>query len=290
MGLQRIFLPMFGNANDKLSLDGAFALANACKAHVDACLVRPDVKDAYPYLELGASFLDEIRGKIELHAESTGKQTGVKSRRQFSRACRKWGVRKITHAGKHKFASGHWTDIVGRPNLEIPRLAMLSDITVLAGPVAKDDGLVPGVLERTLLHSGRPLFFMPSGSKVRSMETAVIAWDASVPAARAAAAARPLLKGIRTIEVLSFKELYSQTADPSQLVEYLAWHGLPSRGRILTKNQNSTADALILAAAERDADILIMGGFGHSRFEEIILGGTTRDVLQRSTLPILMMH
>lgn len=290
MGYRRFLLPLLGGPNDKASLSAAFALAEGFTAHVDACFVRLDSIDTIPYLGFHDSSTEAAREEFRLHSEKKASQASARARRQFNSACKKWGVSKTFQPGKLKAPTVQWRDVIGRPELEIPQLAKLRDATVFGGPLSDYHLLIPSVLERTLLHSGRPLLFVPDGTITIPPRTAVIAWDASLPATRAVAAALPFLQDVEVVEVLTFEDEFSDTPDPAELVEYLAWHGHLSQGFVLTKPHHSIAQALIAAAKERGAEILIMGGFAHNRFEEIVFGGTTLEVLRHSMLPVLMMH
>jgi nucleotide-binding universal stress UspA family protein len=76
----------------------------------------------------------------------------------------------------------------------------------------------------------------------------------------------------------------------SHLVHHLARHGIEAQMTSLVNDQGSVASALLSHAADVKADLIVMGGYGHSRLREIVLGGTTRRILQTMTIPVLMAH
>ena len=167
----------------------------------------------------------------------------------------------------------------------------MSDLTVFAGPLTDYNQLAPWLLERTLLESGRPLLFSPDGTFETPSNCVAIAWDGSVSATRAINAALPFLKGAEKIEIFSVEEPFEEAANPTALVDYLAWHGIKSRGHVVASEENHNVRQTLLTAAEDvGADLLVMGGYAHSRFGEVVFGGTTLHAIRNAKLPILMMH
>jgi nucleotide-binding universal stress UspA family protein len=232
----------------------------------------------------------EIRQEYRHYAEVAGKKLAAKSRRQFNAACKKSGISKSKYPpGKYEIGA-HWVEVVGRPTREVPEAAKLADLTVFAGPLADYNRLIPNVLERTLLASGRPILFAPEGLSERPLAQIAIAWDASVQAARAVGAAMTFFQDAKQILVLSAKEPYAETPDPKKLVEYLAWHGISAEGQALKPDRGAVAETLLTAADEYGAELMIMGGYVHNRFEEAIFGGTTLHAIRHSQIPLFMMH
>jgi nucleotide-binding universal stress UspA family protein len=74
------------------------------------------------------------------------------------------------------------------------------------------------------------------------------------------------------------------------MVRHLARHGIEAHMANLVRDQGSVASTLLAHAANVKADLIVMGGYGHSRLREIVLGGTTRRILQTMTVPVLMAH
>ena len=72
------------------------------------------------------------------------------------------------------------------------------------------------------------------------------------------------------------------------MVRHLALHGISAEASILAGTD--VAGVLLSYVADVGADLLVMGGYGHSRFREFVLGGTTRDILASTTVPVFMAH
>ncbi|MDB5508344.1 MAG: universal stress protein, partial [Hyphomicrobiales bacterium] len=140
--------------------------------------------------------------------------------------------------------------------------------------------------------AGRPVLIVPRIHKgAPKFNRALIAWDGSRAAARALADAMPLLKKAEVVEVVSvtdhrvsYKELPG-----FNITRHLSRHGLNAQLKRLTI-QGDIGDTLLSYAADAGSDFLVMGGYGHSRLREMILGGTTRTILSSMTIPILISH
>lgn len=173
--------------------------------------------------------------------------------------------------------------------------ARYADLVVLgqADPGDRDQGgLLLDLPEQILLHGGRPVLLVPrSGSFAVPSKRALVAWNGSVQAARAVTAALPLLRGVGQVTLVVFgAERDDHGAEPgADIALYLARHDL--KVEVLRRPQPADAgDAILSMAADFDAELLVMGAYGHSRFREMVLGGATRSVLAKATLPVLLMH
>jgi nucleotide-binding universal stress UspA family protein len=147
--------------------------------------------------------------------------------------------------------------------------------------------------ETTLFESGRPMIMVPYIQKAPfKTGNVMICWDGSRTAARAVADAIPILGKSSRIEIVSVtsergKEDEIEGADIGQ---HLARHGLKVDVHRISRGNIDVADALLSHAADSAADLMVMGGYGHSRLREFVLGGVTRSIFQSMTLPVLLSH
>ena len=121
----------------------------------------------------------------------------------------------------------------------------------------------------------------------------LIGWDGSQVAARAINDAIPLIEGADMLVVMTVDHGGTDVddgADPADVVSHLAQHGLQATALRQGLQEGTIADALLDHATTTQADLLVMGGYGHSRLHEVVVGGTTRAVLRGMTLPVLMSH
>jgi nucleotide-binding universal stress UspA family protein len=121
-------------------------------------------------------------------------------------------------------------------------------------------------------------------------ERVIVAWNASREAARAVADAMPILDGAREVEVFIASDNDIGDLPGADIAAHLARHGIDVTVYETPANNVSIGDALLNRASETGADMIVMGGYGRSRFREFVLGGVTRHMLQHMTVPVLMSH
>jgi nucleotide-binding universal stress UspA family protein len=140
--------------------------------------------------------------------------------------------------------------------------------------------------------SGRPVVLLPATTEVKSVKHVAIAWDGSRVAARAVADAMPFLKqASRTsvVTVLDEKPLNDKCI-AERLVDSLGRHGIVAEASYLHAGDSPIGVSLQEHALEREADLLVMGGFGHSVIRDFVLGGATENILDDLRLPTLLSH
>ncbi len=160
------------------------------------------------------------------------------------------------------------------------------------------DSLVPGVLadfpETVILDSPAPVLVIPcAGDFSARFRRPVIAWDGSMQASRAVRGALPLLCRANSTDIVIFnaddiRGVHGEEPG-ADLALFLARHGI--RVNVIERRtSDAIGEALLSTVADLGADLLVMGAYGHTRFREIMLGGTTRTLLQSMTVPVLMAH
>jgi nucleotide-binding universal stress UspA family protein len=157
---------------------------------------------------------------------------------------------------------------------------------------AADPLLPPDLPANLLLTGGRPVLVVPADAgPLAPHGEALLAWNGSVEAARAASAALPLLRGCRCTTVLVIEDGSAGT-DMQAGRDLVAWLGRQGvAARIDRRDAADDAGATLLcAAAQYGAGLLVMGAYGHARLRELVLGGATATVLHAMTLPVLMAH
>jgi len=123
------------------------------------------------------------------------------------------------------------------------------------------------------------------------LEKAMVCWDGGLPAARALADALPLLKQAKEVELVSVsaKRQATEELPGFNISRHLARHGVNATLRKLPHAEDVGA-CLLSYAADSGAHYMVMGGYGHSRVREFVLGGATRTLLGSMTVPVLMSH
>lgn len=151
--------------------------------------------------------------------------------------------------------------------------------------------LLGGLPEQVVLGGGRPVLIIPYAGHFATIGSQpLVAWDGSLEATRAVFNAIPLLRRAKAVSVVEFKPTDAAGREPgADLALYLARHGVPCEVRTEAVAIRAGEDVLSLAA-DLQSDLIVMGGYGHSRFREIILGGVTETILSSMTAPVVMSH
>jgi nucleotide-binding universal stress UspA family protein len=149
------------------------------------------------------------------------------------------------------------------------------------------------LIEAALFESGRPMVIVPYIQKeALKLDRVLVCWDGSRNAARAIADSLPFLTQGRKVEIIIVAS-DSGKADElpgADLGEHLARHGLNVEVKRLVAADVDVTNVILSYAADCAADFIVMGGYGHSRLREFVLGGATRGILQSMTIPVLMAH
>lgn len=147
--------------------------------------------------------------------------------------------------------------------------------------------------EYIVFTGGRPALITPySGAFPRIGKRILIAWDGGRSATRAVTDALPLLRQADLVQVAIFNQDGTAAQElpiGSDIALYLARHGIKTE-LLPSRPSGDIGDSLLTLAADLGSDLIVMGGYGHSRFREILLGGVTRTILASMTVPVLMSH
>jgi nucleotide-binding universal stress UspA family protein len=149
------------------------------------------------------------------------------------------------------------------------------------------------IVEGALFGSGRPVIVIPYIHKGGArLGRVIVAWDGSRNSARAIADAMPLLAKATAIEVVivASERPKSDEIAGADIGQHLARHGLTVDVNRIVATETNVADTLLSHAADTAADFMVMGGYGHSRLRQFVLGGVTRGMLTSMTIPVLMSH
>ena len=153
---------------------------------------------------------------------------------------------------------------------------------------ASDELMIEGVL----FESGRPVVVVPYIQKRGlTLERVLVCWDGSRTAARAVGDAMPFLERAKTVDIVIVTEdRKNEKVTGASMREHLTRHGVAAQIKRVARGDIAIEDAILSYAADSGADFMVMGGYGHSRLREFILGGATRGILASMTVPVLLSH
>ena len=293
--IKTILVPLSGTDEDRRALEAAHSVAQSFGAHLEALYVRPDPIELVRAAGFGdygtAAMLDDMLQRFEDEV----KAALDRARTQFSSFLAETGIasREKPEPGG-KTASASWHEEKGDEAEVTARQARFHDLAVMTRPgdIAEMGAIT---LESVLMGSGRPLLVAPPVPLKSLAQHVAVAWKDTAEAARALAAAMPLLAKATTVTVL---EIHEQTtpraahpgASLERVVSALGWHGIKATGKLVTPKETGSPETLLRSAWAVGADLVVMGGYGHGRLREMVLGGFTRHMIRHSDLPVLMVH
>lgn len=216
---------------------------------------------------------------------------------------RRDSVRDLVHARfRHAMedipVQAEWRAVEGDPVSLVLREAREADLLVVGqrNPDDADGFIAAEFVETLLLESGRPVLVVPyAGSFTAPPQRVLVAWSGGRESARALHDAGPMLAGanVHVLEITSAQpKHWAEETTVGQVARVLNARGVHATVEEAECPDSDTAvgDLLLSRAADLNADLIVMGAYGHSRLRELVLGGVTRTMLKTMTVPVLMSH
>jgi nucleotide-binding universal stress UspA family protein len=265
-----------GEARDTVS-GYAVSIARTFNAHLAGVAFNydPILPDAFVD-GMAAGFIDAQRAESDRAArEAIAK---------FNAATQQAGISAASQIIEASFggAAGRFGEIARR-----------FDLSVVGQKESAKTAVEELLIEAALFESGRPVVIVPYIQKdPLKLERVLVCWDRSRNAARAIADAMPFLERAKGIDLLtiSSKDVRRDEPQGADIADHLIRHGLKVDIRRIVSSDADIASTILSFAADSVTDFVVMGGYGHSRLREFILGGATRGILGAMTVPTLMSH
>jgi nucleotide-binding universal stress UspA family protein len=256
--------------------DYAISVAAEFKAHLAGVAIACE-----PIVP--GTIFDGFASALVTQQAEENRQAARTARDGFEELARKYAVAAEGHV-----VSGSMPDVAEG----VARMARCYDLSILPQSRPDGSGLEAMTIEATLFGSGRPLLIVPyiqrSGLQLgRTM----VCWDGSHNAARAIGDSMSLLRKSALVDLVTIsREERRDEVAGADMAQHLARHGLKVEVKTIVDRDRDVAATLLSYAADSGADLIVMGGFGHSRLRELVLGGATRGMLDSMTMPTLMAH
>lgn len=280
MSLKDLLVQLDATEASNARLEAALALARAFEAHLAAlCLVVEPYVPAVVGVNLPAEVLAQQRQQAEAEAAAL-----------LDRAVARAAQDGIALERRQE------TVMVDRLADALARHARHADVTIVGQPDPERAGVDDTLMvEAAFMASGRPALVIPYiGARTMPPERVICAWDGSREAARAINDALPLLVRAREVSlvIIDPERLAGRVGEVpgADIGAHLARHGVEVAVKTVVSGGLDPGDVLLSTAADEAADLLVMGGYGHSRLRELILGGTTAHILKHMTVPVLFSH
>ena len=295
MSIAKIVAPLTGAPRDEAVIAAAFAAAKPFNAHVAALFVHPDPRLSIPYM--GVPLSPSVVQEVVDAAEAIHRAASEKAKAAFTSAVAAAGFERVETPRRADHVTCSYREREGLFPDVVARAARLADLVVF-GPVAASDGPDVGqAFVDTLVRTERPVLLCPQNPRNLTGRIA-LAWNGSAAAAHAVTASLPFLARAEHVDVLQVQEAAPENGKQSphgparfpELEEYLALHGIAASCVRVAQGARSSGEALLDHAAATNADLLVMGGYGHSHLRETLFGGVTAHVRLNAALPVLMVH
>jgi nucleotide-binding universal stress UspA family protein len=256
-------------------VDDAVSFASSFGCHITAIACEAHVQ--VPGSFLGGSFVGDIAAG-EAHRSLKNAQALLAA---FESSAEKAGIphqtvleRCLTHQVPARFVE----------------YARLRDLTITSVSESYDQWYS----ETIIFESGKPTLVLPESPRAKPFDpkTVVVAWDFSRAAARAVADAIPLLEKATHVRIVTVtnEKIFDSKHSAEELAKNLSRHGIDVVLDKVDAAGRAISEVLEAHVASCNADILVMGAYGHSRFREFILGGATKSMLSKPPIPILFSH
>ena len=285
--MKTILASLTGLSSDRTVLDAAIAAARIDDAHVLCLHTRIDPAETTALYKSmtprHVELMSEISRKIA--AEEKGRSEHAKA--AFQDACKRHSLNVCEAPSGKAGISIAWKEVETLLNRTLHE-ARYHDLVVMA----RDAELSSERIKSVLMQSGRPILLAPPKPVDVIGRKVAIAWKAGAEAARALSAASSLLSRAEEIAILAVSE--GRAEDDRASADYLAgqlrWRGVKVEVHWEPSGTPSASRKILDAAYNCDADLLVMGAYGHSRVREFVFGGVTQDILSDCALPVLMFH
>ena len=274
--IKDIVVNLSGAGSQDFAADYAVSVGASFGAHLVgiAFLYDPVIPDG----SLGGIPVDFIEVQRE-----ENKKTATVAVERFKNRAQAAGLAAETHLLEASLGGG--AAVFGR-------IARRFDLAVIGQAQREHGASEEIIMEAALFETGRPLLVVPYIQKDGlKLDRVIVCWDGGRTAARAIADAMPFLERAKAVDVVVIaEERKEDEIAAASMIRHLERHGISATDKRMTQADISIENIILSYAADISADFLVMGGYGHSRLRELILGGVTRGILSSMTLPVLMSH
>jgi nucleotide-binding universal stress UspA family protein len=260
-------------------VDGAVSLAVTHAAHLHAISVGYETTNVGLAMDVGGA---SVAAVFEIEQERALERANA-ALAVFETEARNAGI---------TYRCSPLASIPAEAAASVSATARLHDLTIVLQPELENDTFDNTMPQEILFESGGPVLFIPYTHKGPLVVKRIgIAWDGSRLAARALRDAAPFLAHAQAITIISINEGKAPAeASVTAVSAHLARFGLTARIVRMDADRADIQPTILSIAADDGLDLIVMGGYGHSRLQERILGGVTRGMLQSMTVPTLMSH
>jgi nucleotide-binding universal stress UspA family protein len=285
---KNLLVPTTGGPGDAAVFATARLAAQAFGAHLEFLHVRVDTTEVLMGMTAGGvgggDAVQAVIDRMEAEAEATATAT----RQAVADSLAAAGI-ALRDEPDGTGPSAQISQETGSQSAWVAQYGRFADL-VLMGRGGPDDGAAE-TLEAALMDTGKPLLIAPATAPASLGKRIVIAWKDTPEAARAVSCALPFIGQADQVTIVTvLDDADAKDESGSRLLRALRWHNKAVEVRTLLRGSASAADVLHREAEALGADLMVMGGYSHSRLREVVFGGFTRRTLGSAGIPVLMAH
>jgi len=285
MPLRTIFVAASGGTASDGAVETACRLAKRFEAHLEGFHVKVDPRDIVMMASDG--FGMPISGDWIDKLVTDAGELAAKTKAAFIATVGRHGLPLAEQPRPD--ASACWREETGYAPVLVAERARFFDLVVLGRSERVVDRPHTDTIEETLIHSGRPVLIAPAKAPDAIGDKIALGWNGTAESVRVLAASLPLLASAREVVIVTVGD--DAAASASAVIEHLAWHGVKARHRkVMPVSGVGPGEQVLAETRDEGADLLVMGGYGHRPWRELLFGGATRQVIGHSLLPILIAH
>jgi nucleotide-binding universal stress UspA family protein len=282
-----IFVPVADRPECALALTQAFTLGQSLGASIIGCHIRRHSESpvAVPsMLDLSGVSSDEVEWQASGKPQDAAAETAA--RNLYAKVAERHGYELLRNPRAKPGAV--WMEKTGSPQKVISIMGPVADLLVVSRPSSKGGTLARLFLSASLLRSSRPVLVLPQNGKAAVGKRICIAWNQSVEAARAVAAAMPLLAQAESVVIATCGAENRVGPKAGQLATYLKFWGIKSE-RVASKGRDESKE-ILASFKSSGSDLLLMGAYSRNRMSQLVFGGVTDFMLKQASIPVLMLH
>ena len=285
VALRKLLVPMIGTADEAPALSTALAVAKTADAHVEALFMAID-----PQLDTAAG--DYISpaavAQITRDTEKENEKRRRRTKALFDRLMPEYGaVTDLTP--RRNELSAAYVEVAGSVHSLMAHHGRLCDLIVMERATRHKPEMALGI-KAALRDSGRPVLVTRRSEPAGFAKSIGLAWNGSLEATRTIGFAMPLIERADQVLVFTVEGDMRYGPSGSELVEYLAWHGISATAVSLPSPPHGQGDALIAATRKHGIDLMVLGAYTRGELRRLVFGGVTGAMLAESPVPLLMMH
>jgi nucleotide-binding universal stress UspA family protein len=279
-----ILVAASGGSASNGAIELACRMAKRFEAHLECFHVLPDPRQFIMMTGIDMPVTAELIDRIV----QDGKEVAARTKAEFEKAAARHSL-PLDGTGRNA-PSANWREQTGYGPTAVAGRARFFDLVVLGRSERVVEQPHTDAVEQTLIRSGRPVLLAPMKVPAALGDVVAIGWNGSAAAVRAVSGSLTLLRAARSVVVVSVGTR-DEGVSGNDIVAYLFWQGVAARQiNVLPVNGAGPGEQLLAAARDQGADLLVMGGYGHAPWREMLFGGATRQLVGTSLLPLLVAH